>query len=593
MTIRCILLLCAVVLNSAAFSWSIDFDQGFDLKAVIENIEAGDSAGVKARCVDASRITNARTGLFSPTSLESEKAKVPDPSAEPPEIQSAARIAKRLLKWLLAYDHDPAAAEKAFLKELAKAYSSGLLEAGLTILISDPRVNEHLPERIRQQPAYYAKDLTKRIGAELESGGLVPGVPASEAWKPLGQRWMKMVRSGRFPLPRRAGELSLLEEPEFIREMETLIGVPFTDGNAVRPLSRGPDAYEARKRLIREARKSVHLMAWAIYDDVSGNKITDLLIEKHRAGLDVKVLVDGQTSEIAHHGPEVLARLEAAGVPLIRFYHPDRRLDGMHGKLMVVDGRKAIAGGRNIGDYYLHAGSFGPKWRDIDVLFEGPAVAEGARTIARIWNEQVRVHGLSYDLMDENFSGEPASGGARIALASQSPEGKAKVMLGLLKAIHGATRRINIENCYFITFPPLREALLDALRRGVEVNIFTNSPESVDEPIVSVPILESLPELIEAGANVYLMAGKDTLHSKSLTVDGIFASVGSFNLNPRSIRYDSEVSVNVLSREFVGELDLDFATAIARARHIRRPEELDLHPSPLNRIVRRYFFNQL
>src|SRR3989339_922291 len=142
--------------------------------------------------------------------------------------------------------------------------------------------------------------------------------------------------------------------------------------------------------------------------------------------------------------------------------------------------------------------------------------------------------------------------------------------------------------------PDVRQAILDALSRGVEVNIYTNSLESIDEPLVGIPILESLPEVINAGAHVYLKQGKaQTLHSKFMIVDGLFATVGSCNIHPRSIRYDYEFSLNVLDRDFAVKMDNTFYDDISEARKINSVKELNIPNSFINIFVKKYFYNQL
>jgi cardiolipin synthase len=214
------------------------------------------------------------------------------------------------------------------------------------------------------------------------------------------------------------------------------------------------------------------------------------------------------------------------------------------------------------------------------------------RLFARLWNESIREQGLALARLPEPAAAPRGKGSARLSVADQSPGSESNVFLGYLKAIHGATRRIRIENAYVITFPALREALLDALARGVEVEVLTNSGESVDEPIISAPILNSLPELIAAGAKVYLKRG-DTLHSKFMTVDGVFSTIGSFNLHPRSIRYELEMSVQSVSPALAARLDRAFEADIAAARRVTSADELKIPDSPLHFLVMRYMFNQL
>ena len=126
----------------------------------------------------------------------------------------------------------------------------------------------------------------------------------------------------------------------------------------------------------------------------------------------------------------------------------------------------------------------------------------------------------------------------------------------------------------------------------MQVNILTNSAESIDEPIVTAPILAGLPELIRAGARVSLKRG-DTLHSKFMTVDGLFAVLGSFNLHPRSVRYEKEIVLLALDARFASELDSAFRADMEKAQAVADPEQLKVPDSALTRIVRSYLFNQL
>jgi len=500
------------------------------------------------------------------------------------------RAARKLLLTLLRHQDDPLAAEAEVLKQLAQAHQAGMLEPLFVSVLKDPRIAPMLPQMPEGAGEVYAKRLAKIAGAELEGAGMIPGVDPVEKWKARGKRQMGLVNDSAFER-RKAGESSLLLEEDFIIEMEALTGDRFTSGNRIRAMGDGARAYAERSRLISGARRNIDLMAWALYDDKAGQATADLLIAKRKKGVQVRVIVDGQTVADAGHGRQVLARLEAAGVEVIRFHDSAREYDGLHAKMMIIDGRIAVAGGRNVGDPYLHADPDGHRWRDMDVVYEGPAVAQSLRLFARLFNEQVFAQGLGYEPMAAPRAAA-ASGAARAMVSYQRPGERSKVLLGMLKAISGASTRINIENAYFITFPAIRQALMEALERGVEVNILTNSAESVDEAIVIVPILESLPELIEAGAKVYLKQG-DTLHAKFMTVDGVYSNVTSFNLHPRSDRYEHEMSVSALDAGLAAELDAEYAADILAARPILRGEDLIIPRSALTFIVSRYLFNQL
>ena len=173
------------------------------------------------------------------------------------------------------------------------------------------------------------------------------------------------------------------------------------------------------------------------------------------------------------------------------------------------------------------------KWEDMDAYFKGPALKECEQLFARIWNQQIAKQKLAIEkFIPENHDIPPQASEQSICLTSQSPGESSKILLGIMKAIAGATECINIANAYVIAFPSLRESLESALARGVKVNIYTNSPKSVDESFMVAPIMESLLPLYETGAQIFLKKG-DTLHAKYMTVDKLYSNIMSYNFHPR------------------------------------------------------------
>lgn len=512
----------------------------------------------------------------------------PEPGAVDPAPNPAVdAFIRELLVVLIKAGGDPTKAENELIEVLARAHAAGQLNPVLQALVADPRVIAHLPPMPAEKRALFAAQFAFMVGAELEGAGRIPGTKPFESWSDMSRRQAALIAAGSFA-PRGPGEQSLLTEPGFVKEYEALTGSFFADGNTARPLIDGPASFKVRFGLMRKATKSIHIQSWAFYDDATGNAAADLLIAKKTEGLDVKIMVDGKTASV--HGGAVLARMAAAGVEIVYFNDASRKYDGLHTKILLVDGVHAIVGGMNFGDDYSHMGA-GPKWRDTDLYYRGKVVAQTSRFMSALWNSQVVAQGLSHGLMSPVIAAA-APGKARMSFLADDPEGEATIMLAYLKAIAGASAVINIENAYLITMPQLKAALLGALRRGVKVNILTNSAESIDEPIVIAPILASLPELIEAGASVGLKRG-DTVHSKFMTVDGLFSIVGSFNLHPRSIRYEFELVVSALDARLAARLDRAFAADMAAALPVTDPAALKIPDSPLTRIVQRYLYNQL
>ncbi len=467
------------------------------------------------------------------------------------------------------------------LAELAE--KQGALPAGMT------------PPQKQALAVQFAGLIDAEIAARGADGSKEGRFPS---WAALSRRHQKAVQNTVVP-PAGPGTPSAFLDARFVGEFEKLTGARFSDNNVATPLIDGPASFAERDALIDNAKKSIHLMTWAFYDDTTGEQTTAKLLAAKARGVDVKIVVDGNVAKKPGHDA-MLAKLEAGGVTVVRWSDPARPHDGQHRKVMIVDGHTAIAGGLNVGDVYSHrAGA--QKWRDTDVKLQGSAVVDCERLFAAVWNTQKKGRNLPIERLRvprkppaavPPTSGKPAAGHASIVNDTPGPKGNANILLAALKAIAGATERIDIENAYLITTPALQQAIVDACARGVKVRILTNSPDSVDEPIVSAPIMKSLPALIEAGAEVYLKQG-DTLHSKFMTVDGVYSMVTSYNLHPRSERYEGEMAVNILDTNVTSALTTSFDNDIAAAKHIKKASDVVVPTSALSIIASRFFFDQL
>lgn len=426
------------------------------------------------------------------------------------------------------------------------------------------------------------------IGSQIMDSGILPWTEAAPSFEEISEKTLSKARNSRYAS--RSGGFSLLENEGFIKEFENATGSVFIDGNMTDYLIDGPESFSMKDRLFKNAEKTIYVASWAFYDDITGKETADLLIRKKNEGVDVKVIVDAKVLGI--HGARVIGLMEKNGIEVLRF-RQERSADVWHVKMIIVDGEYAIVGGMNFGDPYSHRGG-GPKWRDTEILFSGPAVAEAGKIFAENWNDSVAKYELPLPPVSEPARAPAPAGNARISVVLQDPPEDSRVFLSMLKGMYGATREINVENAYFVAVPAVIEALSDALDRGVEVNILTNSAETLNGQCrsMSVPLLKSLAELLEKGANVYLQQGR-TLHSKFMTVDGVFANIGSYNLHPRGERYDTELNVNVLGREAVEELDDAFYADLAAAERIHKVKDLGIKDTWLSRIIEEYFLAQL
>ena len=521
--------------------------------------------------------------------LMSPSASTEAPEETGPSNSAASKKIEELVGRVLS---DPEA-EKQLIGMLQVLNATNQLKPTLMELAGAAVESGAIPAMPEKKIESMVDQATGMIDAQFRERGMTPDTAGTKyvTWEEMSAQHLKAVRATQ-ARPRMAGDLSLLTDPTFVSELETLQGAKFTNGNKIQTLMDGPASFAKRDALIDGAKDSIDLLTWAIYDDKTGWEAVNKLASKAAEGVKVRVILDGQVSRREHHDAPVKF-LEENGVEVVRWRDEERIYDGQHRKMMIVDGKDAIAGGLNIGDVYSH--KYGEeKWRDTDIHFTGPAVTEGSKLFARIWNEEAEEFGFDLAEAPKSLNFPAPSGGARSAVVDHvpGPEGDAHILLATMKAIEGATESVDIENAYFINTPGMKDVLLKALDDGVRVRLLTNSAESIDEPIITAPILGSLPELIEAGAEVYLKKG-DTLHSKFMTVDGVFSSVGSYNHHPRSQRFEGEMVVNSLDSKVAQSFESAFEADIAAAERLHTPEDVKVPESIFGLLATRYFFDAL
>jgi cardiolipin synthase len=369
----------------------------------------------------------------------------------------------------------------------------------------------------------------------------------------------------------------------------------------VKILVNGPASFAMRDSLMAKAKKSIDILSWAVYSDMTGFAAAELLIQKHQEGVHVRVVIDGQVAAKAGY-TEAVQKMEKAGIEVVRWISKTHSFEGQHRKMMIIDGEHIIAGGLNFGDVYSHKNPDLkiPRWRDTDVYLHGEVVAEGMNLFARVWNEQVRDQKLAYAPMTEKqLAVEPSvRDGDMVAVLDHNPsqlhQQGSTIMMTLLKGIREAKETVEIENAYVVLFPALKNEIAAAVARGVKVRVFTNSATSVDEPIVSIPILRSAFELSSVGAEVYLKKGA-TLHSKLAVFDGKYTMIQSYNLHPRSERVEEEMAMLILSKSFAQEVRAVFEADIQAdlATKVERPEDIQIPDSGTALPILRIFFDML
>jgi cardiolipin synthase len=358
---------------------------------------------------------------------------------------------------------------------------------------------------------------------------------------------------------------------------EALTGSPLTTGNQVLLLQDGPATYQAMFAAIESARDHINLETYILDDDEVGQRFAQALIAKQQQGVQVNVIRDsvGTVGTPA----AFFQRLSDSGINVLEF-NPLNPLASRkewelnrrdHRKLLIVDGQTAFMGGINISSVYS-GGSFSqrsrmrpdgsPAWRDTDLQLKGPVVAEFQKLFLATWADQ-----RGGPLPTRNYFPAPGSPGRLVvrAIGSSPDEDYSLIYATLLSAIASAETSVYITNAYFVPDPQLLAALVTAAGRGVDVKLIL--PSQTDSWLVFHAGRGFYEPLLRAGVQIHERQGA-ILHAKTALIDGVWATVGSTNLDWRSFLHNHELNAVVLGTEFGLQVQAMFDRDLALSTRI-------------------------
>lgn len=328
------------------------------------------------------------------------------------------------------------------------------------------------------------------------------------------------------------------------------------EGNAVDLFENG-SFFDTMFEEIGRARSSVHFETFLWKEGRLGARLVDALVERRQAGVEVRVLVDGNGGK--KMGDDARRRLRDAGCRLV-FHHPTKLRhigvvnDRDHRKLVVIDGRVALLGGHCIVDGWLGNAEDRHHVRDLAVRLRGPAVHGVQAAFSENWVEDT----------GELFVGEayfpPLERCGKVAahVASVKAEGSppaVKILYHL--AVCVAKRRIRIQNPYFLPDDEAIEALRKAVARGVDVRVMVPSTEASDMPIVQHAAHRNFHKLLEGGVRIFEYQ-TCLLHQKVVTVDGSWCAIGSSNFDDRSLETNDEITLSLCDEVLASRLEAIF-----------------------------------
>ena len=379
---------------------------------------------------------------------------------------------------------------------------------------------------------------------------------------------------------------------------EAIVGSPLTVGNEVVLLQDGPATYTAMLAAIAAAKDHINMETYILDDDSVGQQFAQALLEKQDQGVQVNLIRD--SAGTFSTPSKFFRRLKKHGVRVLEF-NPVNPLAARktwalnqrdHRKLLIIDGRIAFLGGINISSVYS-GGSFGSankgaakraaanappannpndaekvdlQWRDTDLQLRGPVVAEFQKLFLETWEKQ---HGRP--LAEKNYFPQLEIVGNQVvrAIGSAPDDPFSLIYATLISAINNAEISVHLTNAYFAPDPQLISALKSAARRGVDVKLIL--PSQTDSWLVFHAGRRYYARLLRAGVKIYQRRGV-ILHSKTALIDGVWATVGSTNLDWRSFLHNQEVNAVVLGPEFGTQVKAMFEKDLAESDEITRAE---------------------
>ncbi len=339
-------------------------------------------------------------------------------------------------------------------------------------------------------------------------------------------------------------------------------GIAITRNTDIKLLKSGEEKFIDLFEAIREAKHHIHLEYFNFRNDSIANTLFELLGEKVKEGVEVRALFDafGNMSNNRPLKKKHLKAIREKGIEIVKFdpirfpyinhvFHRDHR------KIVVIDGKVGYTGGMNIADYYIEGLPEIGDWRDMHVRLEGEAVSELQDIFLTIWNKSAKqeVGGAAYYPLRADST---STGTLNVAIVDRIPRKLPKIMREVyIASLDAAEEKVQIINPYFTPTSSVKKAIKRALKRGIEVEIMIPGKSDIKfTPDAAFYIANSLRK---KGAEIYVFNG-GFHHSKVMMVDSLFCTVGSTNLNSRSLRFDYEVNAFIFDPTTTHELNALF-----------------------------------
>jgi cardiolipin synthase len=343
-----------------------------------------------------------------------------------------------------------------------------------------------------------------------------------------------------------------------------------TTNNDVDIFVDGEDLFNKMFEEIQKATSSIHVEFFTIFPDAVGKKLVDLLTQKAKEGVEVRVIYD----QFGSKGRQIslYKKLVEAGGTVYPFLMRSFQLltlrfnFRLHRKIVVIDGKVGFIGGFNVGDQYMGISKKFKGWRDTHLRITGDSVLSLQSRFLIDWNATSDANKKLKDSV-KYFPASKNKTNDLIQIISSGPDSAtSEIKQGYLKMFSSAEENIYIQTPYFIPDPVILETLKVALHAGVKVHLMI--PNQPDHPFVYRATEYYSKELMEAGADLFIY-NKGFLHAKVVVIDNKVASIGSANMDIRSFDLNFEANAIVYSKDVTSKLIEEFEHDIENSKRIK------------------------
>lgn len=355
-----------------------------------------------------------------------------------------------------------------------------------------------------------------------------------------------------------------VSDPEFFPSAHALADPLPVPGNKIELLHNGKMIFPSMLEAIRGARESINFEAFLFHSGKVATQFRDALAERARAGVRVRILLDGMGSSTALEDSDI-DRLEEAGCTFA-YYHPVRswRIDRVnrrtHRRVLVVDGRIGFTGGVGFSDEWLGDADAPEHWREVHARLEGPIVGKLQAAFQEHWFKEV---GETLSGSGEFPELSPA-GSLRAQVVASHSFSAAPLSLVQAVAFSAAEKSIYITNAYCAPSGSQTRSLVAAVKRGVEVRLLLPGKHN-DQPATKAAGRTAYGELLRGGVKIYEYQ-PTMIHSKTMVIDGMFSVLGSSNFDARSAQINEELDITIYDEAFGREMQTVFERDLLRSK---------------------------